>query len=666
MKYQIRLFVKWNQLRNPILCYSWPLLFAFVLLIMGSTVAQAKEITLSWAQNQDTVDGYKLFSRFSNETYDYINPFMIIPSSECNTATCSVLVKVPDNSVVYFVVRAYLETGPESLDSNETLYSGTKSTLPSGIFLSWTPNKEVVEGYRIYRRTSAGKYDYSNPVASLPSSKCSSDKCSTSLNLDEYKDYYFVVRAYSASNVESQNSNEVFFDAEQLAQEIAVPVSEKPEIAGPAKEAEVKTSMVLGAVSGMSESLSKITQTITGENISPSIEKTTTEDRDLHPAVEVFNNQYEHQKWIEIMWNEYMVANGEARVAMGDIDGDKKDEIIIGLGPDHDPAIPGGMFQVLNDDHTPLAWGQIKWDDYNSSNGESFPACGDIDGDGIDEIFMGLGEGGQGKVEVFNYRSGVLHHKDWVQVDWPDYNQYFGKTRPTCGDIDQDGKDEVVIGLGSNQSDPAMPAGLFQILDNDFSSLAWGEVDWPDYNRLNGETYPSCANLTGEGDNLIVVGLGNTGEGRMEVFQFKDGAATHKDWITIDWDEYNKTIGETRPVCGDVDGDGKDEIIVGLASNLDDPQIPGGIFPILDSDYTHLAWSEIEWDEYNKGNGESLPAIGDTNADHKDEIMIGLGVRSAFAETQGKSQTVGEIPSTASSTEGGSGGGCFIAGVENL
>lgn len=653
MKDKNRAIVKWDQPGNPIFYYCCQLFFVFALLMAGSKGAPAKEITLSWAQNQDAVDGYKLFSRFPEETYDYKNPFMTISAAQCNSGGCFVSVKVPDNSEVYFVVRAYLGNGVESLDSNETLYRGIKSSLPSEISLSWTPNKDVVEGYRIYRRTSDGKYNYSSPVATVPASGCSPDRCATLLTLDEYQDYYFVVRAYSGSNVESQNSNEVFFDAETFAQEIADLSSKE----------EAKSSMMIDAVSGMAESLSKNTQTITGANISPSVEKTTTEDRDLHPAVEVFNNQYEHQKWIEIMWNEYMAANGESRVAMGDIDGDGKDEIIIGLGPDNDPAIPGGMFQVLNDDYTPLAWGQIKWDDYNSLNGESFPACGDIDGDGIDEIFMGLGEGGQGKVEVFNYRSGVLHHKDWVQVDWPDYNQHLGKTRPTCGDIDQDGKDEVIIGLGSNQSDPEMPAGLFQILDDDYSSLAWGEVDWPDYNRLNGETYPSCANLSGEGDNRIVVGLGSNGEGRMEVFQFKDGAASHKDWITIDWDVYNKTVGETRPVSGDVDGDGKDEIIVGLASNQDDPQIPGGVFPILDSDYTHLAWSEIEWDEYNKGNGESLPATGDTNADHTDEIMIGLGVRSAFAE----SGTTGETPSTVSSAEGDGGkGGCFITSVANL
>jgi hypothetical protein len=514
------------------------------------------------------------------------------------------------------------------------------NALAKEISLSWDSNENAVDGYNIYSRSVDGKYDYRSPILNLLSSKCTPESCETSVTIPDTLNVYFVVRAYSKSGIESLDSNEVFFDAERFAQGLVDLVNGETGESG----------IISGAVSGLSESLSKITETSTRENM------------DLYPAVEIFNNEYEHKEWLQIMWSEYMLVSGEARVAMGDIDGDNKDEIIIGLGPDHDPAIPGGLFQVLDDEFSHLAWGQIKWGDYNTVNGEAYPACGDIDGDGNDEIFIGLGDGGQGNVEVFDYQAERLSHKDWVQVDWPEYNQYLGITRPTCGDIDLDGKDEVIIGLGSDQSDPEMPAGLFQILDDDFSNLAWGEVDWPYYNSFNGETYPSCANLNGEGDNMIVVGLGAGGEGRMEIFQYHDGIASHKDWVTVDWEAYNQTVGSTRPVCGDIDGDGKDEIIIGLAANPDNPQIPGGLFPILDNDYTHLAWSEINWSDYNQGNGESFPASGDTNADNADEIFIGLGVRSAYA-LSGSGGTENVSAAVSATEEDKS--GCFIRSVRN-
>ena len=123
-------------------------------------------------------------------------------------------------------------------------------------------------------------------------------------------------------------------------------------------------------------------------------------------AISIFENS-DITAQLSVGWKEYNDLNGEARIATGDIDGDKKDEIIIGLGPvAGNAAIPGGKFQILDHDFTSLGWGQIDWDDYNSINGESWPACGDIDGDGIDEILIGLGAGGNGRVEVFKFKNG--------------------------------------------------------------------------------------------------------------------------------------------------------------------------------------------------------------------------------------------------------------------
>jgi hypothetical protein len=97
-----------------------------------------------------------------------------------------------------------------------------------------------------------------------------------------------------------------------------------------------------------------------------------------------------------------------------------------------------------------------------------------------------------------------------------------------------------------------------------------------------------------------------------------------------------------------------DEILVGLAAHADDATIPGGLLPILDNDYTTLAWAEINWPEYNAENGESYPASGDTDGDNTDEVVIGLGVRSALAADQ-----------TASGSNASDGkSGCFITSIE--
>ncbi|MDL1960780.1 MAG: hypothetical protein LWX01_03635, partial [Deltaproteobacteria bacterium] len=168
--------------------------------------------------------------------------------------------------------------------------------------------------------------------------------------------------------------------------------------------------------------------------------------------MESFQTDYSHEGWHQVNWPGYNSANGETRIAIGDIDGDGNDEIIVGLGPvPGNSSIPGGWFEVLDDDFSHLAWGRVNWGAYNSANGETRPACGDVDNDGNDEIVVGLGTytTNGGWMEVFDYAGGAVTHKDWVHVNWPTYNSANGETRPACGDVDGDGNDEIVVGLGT-------------------------------------------------------------------------------------------------------------------------------------------------------------------------------------------------------------------------
>jgi len=323
--------------------------------------------------------------------------------------------------------------------------------------------------------------------------------------------------------------------------------------------------------------------------------------------IELFGPDYTSEFWLQIPWPEYNATNGEVRVATGDIDGDGKDEIIVGMGPvPEDPGIPAGFFQVLDDDYSHLAWGQIEWPDYNDSNGETWPACGDLDGDGDDEILIGLGQGGGGNFEVFDYIAGSVVHRAWGQLDWEDYNNAFGQIRPACGDIDGDGKDEIILSLGPLPNSPSIPGGRFEVLDDDTSHLAWGQIEWPDYNDGNGETWPACGDLDGDGDDEIVLGLGQGGHGSFEVFDYLSGSLVHLAWNEVIAEDNESAYEETRPTCGNLDQDGRDEILIGFG--------PGGggwmqAFDDALAGYQYMASLQILSGDYNARNGESWPAI---------------------------------------------------------
>jgi len=291
--------------------------------------------------------------------------------------------------------------------------------------------------------------------------------------------------------------------------------------------------------------------------------------------IEVLTPQGEEAELpVHIDWPEYNKHSGEIRVATGDIVGDGRNKIIVGLGRVKDaPGIPGGYFTVLDDDFSVIAWGQVEWPEYNQINGETRPTCGDIDGDGIAEIMIGLGPGGDGRIEVFKFVDHQLQHFKWMQSGWPDYNVANGEMRPACADLDGDGKDEVIAGLGPIMNNPGIPGGVYFIFDQtssdnttaqgfdeNVSSSGWGILNWPDYNRINGEIWPACGDINGDGKDEIIFGLGKQGGSRFEIVGF-DLLKNHPQHIA--WQQSLSSSGaEIRPACGRLGTDAEDEIVI--------------------------------------------------------------------------------------------------------
>ena len=322
-------------------------------------------------------------------------------------------------------------------------------------------------------------------------------------------------------------------------------------------------------------------------------------------------------------WPEYIELSGEMRLATGDLDGDGKKEIVVGLGPvEGVEGIPGGYFAVLDTGYTLKAWGRIPWDAYNSLNGETRPACGDLDGDGKDEIVIGLGPGGQGKVSVFRFEQNAVNHVKWLETGWEDYNALNGEIRPACPDLDGDGIAEVVVGLGRIEGASAAPDGMYLVLNDVLGTNSapsgtpgsdvsgWGKIDWNDYNLINGELWPAKADTNGDGREEIVLGLGLEGGGRFTVvdFDLKANLGTHLVWQQTTWPEFHQLGVEVRPAGGNIDYDRYDEIVLGFGSGS------RGFLETFDDaihNYEHIA--RIDYvDSARSGKGvETWPAVLD-------------------------------------------------------
>jgi len=297
-----------------------------------------------------------------------------------------------------------------------------------------------------------------------------------------------------------------------------------------------------------------------------------------------------------------------------------EERMVIGLGP---CSLGGGWFQIRHDasaGFVSAGWGRIPWPAYNLTGGGLHLAAGDVDGDGRDELVAGLGSGSNGWFAVFDDASHGFALLRWIQIAWPGYNFANGEVWPAAGDLDGDGRAEIVAGLGDGGGGWLE---MFNDASSNFAHVAWRRTGWETYNVFgSGAVHPAIGNVDGFGDGEIVLGLGEAGAGWLEVLGGFGTGFAHRAWFQVPWPSYNFSNGTTFPAAGDIDGDGRAEVVIGLG------ETGGGWLIVTDdaaSGFATLRLLRVSWPEYNFANGETHPAVGSVDADARAEIVVGLG-----------------------------------------
>ncbi len=483
-------------------------------------------------------------------------------------------------------------TGGATVNVDQTITEG-QPAANEDITLEWDPSPdEAVTGYMLYYGNASGKY--------LPPIDVGNVTTYTIKGLNRKQSWFFAVKAYDNENHSSDYSNEV------VKEKVAAGKDDST-----ASNAFTLDPLALNEDFGVETPADPSSETdVIPENVGADHIVAGTGPWPKNGGwLKTLTNNLFHDSWTRLDWPLYNRLSGESRIARGDINGDGRDEIIIGLGPAAgDETVPAGYFQVLDDNYQPLFWGQVEWREYNDGNGETWPTCGDIDGDGKDEILIGLGRNGMGFVEVFTVEDNQLKHKTWIASTWNEYNLARGEVRPATGDLNGDGIDDIILGFGPVADNPEIPGGTYEVLTNEGRHMSWGEVSWNDYNRLNGETRPVIGDLDGDGNNEIIVGLGNGANGSFEVQAFNDeGNIINQAWLATPWwQAYNQISGETRPAVGNLDSDNADELAIALG------QGGGGwvhLFDDKESGYNHYISLQLWPEEYNLNNGASWITI---------------------------------------------------------
>lgn len=152
-----------------------------------------------------------------------------------------------------------------------------------------------------------------------------------------------------------------------------------------------------------------------------------------HAWVKVYKNNTKQS--IVGEWNAYGNVECGASVAMGDVDGDGKDEIITGAGSGGGPHV-----RVFEADGLVRTIGFMAF--HPDYRGGIDVAAGDVDGDGRDEIGV-CQKTEQAWCKVYEFNS-----KHTQLGEWKAYGDFEVGASIDMGDIDSDGKAEVVTGAG--------------------------------------------------------------------------------------------------------------------------------------------------------------------------------------------------------------------------
>jgi hypothetical protein len=260
--------------------------------------------------------------------------------------------------------------------------------------------------------------------------------------------------------------------------------------------------------------------------------------------------------------------------AVGDLDGDGVPEIVVPYGSNYrDPRI-GGVRAFRRD-------GTQIWD-YSSSNnppsqdGANFdygvvgaPAIADLDGDGVIEVVWGSLDG---KVYVVDGRNGNN------KAGWPIFVRDDIWSSPVLFDLDGDGQMEIIIGVDAHHEDAPYytPDGgvLHVFRHNGTGSGLAGQINVPELSGfpINYDqvlfSAPAVGDIDGDGKPEIVFGTGTfygnpppCGGGgtprARRVYAVKCDGSPVPGWPATTGGEV-----KTAPALADLDGDGLPDVVI--------------------------------------------------------------------------------------------------------
>jgi len=280
---------------------------------------------------------------------------------------------------------------------------------------------------------------------------------------------------------------------------------------------------------------------------------------------------------------------GTAVASAGDLDGDGLDDLLIGA-PRHDGAgIDAGRATVHAGGNGLVirSWSGAAGDRL----GEAVASVGDIDGDGVPDVAVGSPRADtvatdSGRAQVFSGATGT----ELLVLSEPGCSPgtfaFFGSAVAGIGDVDGDGVPDLAVGAPGDNCGSGVDgsAVVFSGAEGHALSSMFGSLIGPHL----GSVLAAAGDVNDDGRPDLLVGSDGTAiapdePGRVHLFTAIDGGLL----LALVGNSASEQLGAAVASAGDTNGDGRPDILVGAPST--DASKPGSLFSVRPS----FLWTDV-------------------------------------------------------------------------
>lgn len=322
-------------------------------------------------------------------------------------------------------------------------------------------------------------------------------------------------------------------------------------------------------------------------------------------------------------------ALGWSVARLGDLDADGAPELALGA-PAGTP--PSGSVRIVSsrDGHTLRT---LVGEQPGERFGHAVCSLGDVDGDGVDDLAVGAPQFDataflEGRVYVFSGLDGSL-----IRTHTGAPHELLGQSLGGVGDVDGDGRGDLLIGAPFSDAG-AFNAGSARLFSGGDGALLFS-VDGAQVGDQLGHWVARAGDLDGDGVQDLAVGAPGDDTGGLDAGAvFVHSGATGARILELPGELAEQRWGVVA-AAGDVDGDGRDDLAIGAATGGSTDSADTGRIRLV-SGATGEILTEISGRHPLGWFGFALASVGDLDGDGRADVVVGapghddeLGVRGS-------------------------------------